>query len=161
MQLLDPFSLIDYNLPAVKISNNTHRETVLWYPSDTESRWLEGKKKFGKDWVYYDSDITYTVNELHYRGPLLSSINNDNFFISYGCSNTFGIGIHLEDTYSDIVSKYLKMKYLNFGVGGGSQNLIWMNSTLAIKNLKHVPKFIIIQWPTTERLASPLLWYHQ
>ena len=107
---------------------------------------------FGKKWKYYDSDFDYQMNSLGYRSVESNDIDNDNFFIAYGCSHTLGEALPINERYSEIVSNQLKIPYLNFGVCGGSPNMLWANNFLFSKNFKFTPKFVIIQWPELERI---------
>jgi hypothetical protein len=126
---------------------------VNWHSGDTEKNWADGCKRFGPSWYYYDKPtIEYAYNSLGYRSPEVDSISKD-FFISFGCSHTLGVGLHLEDTYSYLLAQELKYEYLNFGMGGGAQNIVWANSTAWLTNQQLKPKFVILQWPEIERLT--------
>jgi hypothetical protein len=132
-------------IPLTHLANKTHR----WSPGDTEENWKKTREKFGPTWKYYDDPIEYRFNGLGYRSQ---GNVTDPFFIALGCSYTMGVGIHEEDRYGDVLSKELNMPYMNFGIGGGSQNFVWMNNILLAKNLPQKPKFVIIQWPEIARL---------
>jgi hypothetical protein len=45
------------------------------------------------------------------------------------------------------------MNYLNCGLGGSATNLVWANSIRLVKNLKILPKFVVLQWPSINRLS--------
>ncbi len=145
--------LVDPNLPLIPQLDCAYAN-LQWYPSDTEKLWRKNCKKYGKSWKYYnDTSINYSLNSLGYRGNDVSTIKDNNYFISLGCSHTMGIGLALEDTYSDRLSKKLNMNYLNCGLGGSSTNLLWANSIRLVKNLKILPKFVVLQWPSINRLT--------
>jgi hypothetical protein len=145
--------LIDYNKLSVEIIYLKNK-TLNWYPSDTEELYLHNRKKLGKSWQYYNKDINYLFNDLGYRGPDPQDIIDNNFFITMGCSHTLGMGVPLNETYSHLLAENLNLKYLNFSTGGGSQNLLWTNTCLLVKNLKFVPRFVVCQWPELERYNS-------
>ena len=132
-------------IPLKHLSNQTH----YWSPGDTKENWIKNRKRFGESWRYYNDPITYKFNELGYRSQMYSK---DPFFVALGCSYTMGVGIHEEDRYGDLLSTELNMPYMNFGIGGGSQNFVWMNNILLAKNLPRKPEFVIIQWPEIARL---------
>lgn len=124
-----------------------------WHSGDTEEHWVKNRKRFGPSWNYYNGgNVEYNYNSLGYRSPEITDIHKD-FFISFGCSHTVGIGLAVKETYSHILSNELDLQYLNFAIGGGAQNVVWCNSTLWLKNYKQKPKFVILQWPETERLT--------
>ena len=135
---------------AIKDTFNAGK-TFAWHSGDTEENWKQACKRFGSTWYYYDNPIDYTFNELGYRS---SRADIDKFFLAYGCSHTMGVGIHLEDTYCEVLSKDLKLSYLNFGMPGSAQNLLWANTVLWNKNAQAVPEFVILQWPEVERLTT-------
>lgn len=74
--------------------------------NQAEEKLLDPKK----DWKYY-------INEYNFRNnwDLKSSKKNIGFF---GCSFTFGEGIHNDDMFVNIVSKELDMNPINVGMGG-------------------------------------------
>jgi len=124
-----------------------------WHSGDTEDNWKSACKKFGPNWYYYNKGpITYNYNSIGYRSPEIENTNNK-FFISFGCSHTLGTGLHIEDTYSYVLASQLGMDYLNFGMGGAGQNIVWGNSTRWLQLQTKRPEFVILQWPEAERLT--------
>lgn len=134
-------------IPVTHLAN----KKMLWSAGDDEQNWLKSRKKFGKAWRYYEDPIIYNYNELGYRGSI---VTEGDYFIALGCSYTMGVGIHEQDRYGDLLSKELGMPYMNLGMGGASQNFVWMNNILLARNLINKPKFVIIQWPEIERLNT-------
>jgi hypothetical protein len=136
----------------IKDIYNFHQE-FNWHSADTEQAWKENCKKFGPTWYYYNAEpITYKYNSLGYRSPEITDIKKP-FFISFGCSHTLGTGLHVEDTYSYQLAQELDLQYLNFGMGGAGQNVVWGNSTKWLSAKKPKPEFVILQWPEVERLT--------
>lgn len=125
-----------------------------YHSSDSYDRFIENKKRMPHDWFYNKFDLNYEFNEIGYRSPRLESLADKEFFVVFGCSNTEGIGLRVEDTYSYILSQKLKLPYLNFGRGGASINFIFQANTLFCNFFKKLPKFVIIQWPEPERYAA-------
>jgi hypothetical protein len=134
-------------IPIDHLADQVH----YWNSGDSEDNWKKCRKKFGPSWRYYDDPITYRFNELGYRGQ---SYVKDPFFVTVGCSYTMGVGLHEEDRYGDVLSKELGLSYLNLGMGGASQNFVWINNVLLAKNLPRKPEFVVIQWPEIERLNT-------
>lgn len=129
--------------------------THLYYSSDTLKNYRRSLKQMGDSWKYKDVTIEYKINKMGYRSADIEEITDDNYFVAYGCSHTQGIGLHLDDTYCEVLSKRLGMKYLNLGQGGSSHNYLWFNALLGAKHFKFKPKFVIFQWPEITRLAIP------
>jgi hypothetical protein len=146
------FSLTDFNSPVFKIPHNINKH-VEFYSSDDLKTWKKGRKILGTEWAYYNTEIEYKFNSHGYRSPEIDSIGNDEFFITFGCSHTNGIGVPEGHRYSNLLSSELNIKYLNFGHDGSAQNLIWLNTVLLNKNLKRKPKFVVCQWPSISRLS--------
>jgi len=137
---------------SIAIKDNFNANKVMqWHSGDTEENWKRCRSRFGSDWYYYDKDIEYKFNRLGYRSPDNVA---DKFFLAYGCSHTMGVGLHVDDTYCELLSKDLNLSYLNFGMPGSGQNLLWANNVLWNKNSDLVPKFVILQWPEVERLTT-------
>ena len=128
-------------------------KVFVWHSGDTEANWESACKRFGPSWYYYNKPpITYEYNSIGYRSPEIERVGDD-FFIAFGCSHTLGTGLHVEDTYSVILAKQLNLDYLNFGMGGAAQNIVWGNSTNWLAEQTKKPKFVILQWPEVERLT--------
>ena len=129
-------------------------QTFNWHSADTEEYWRVNRERIGSKWYYYDESntITYNYNSLGYRSPEIKDITRP-FFISFGCSHTLGTGLHIEDTYSYLLSRDLNLDYLNFGMGGAGQNVVWSNSTKWLSANHPKPEFVILQWPEVERLT--------
>lgn len=119
--------------------------------SDSEELYLKNLERFGNTWRYANRPIFYKRNRLGYRCKELSEIDNDNFFLTLGCSHTEGSGHFLEDTWPYLVSDMLHMDYLNHAKGGGGPDLVYINSVLFLKNSPVKPKFVVIQWPDPAR----------
>jgi len=136
---------------AIPDTHNANK-VYFWHSGDTEENWKKGQKRFGPAWRYYNDPIEYKFNSLGYRGPEPSEVT-DKHFIALGCSHTAGIGVHIQDTYCEVLSRELNLSYMNFGFPGGAQNLIWTNATLIAKNSNQLPEFVVLQWPEIERLT--------
>jgi len=78
-----------------------------------------------KDWKYY-------INEYNFRNSweLESTKPKIGFF---GCSYTFGEGIHNDDMFVNIVSKELNMNPFNLGIGGAGSERIARTFAAAVK----------------------------
>jgi hypothetical protein len=90
---------------------------------------------------WFDKKITYQFNSHGYRGSEIDATGD--YFMSVGCSFTFGTAIQTEQRYTDIVAEKIGLKSYNFGVQGGCDDtsfrllLTWLD--------KLTPKFLIFQ----------------
>lgn len=94
-----------------------------------------------KDAGWFDKKITYQFNSIGYRGPEV--VDTGDYFMSVGCSFTFGTAIQTEQRYTDIIAEKTGLKSYNFGVQGGCDDtsfrlaLTWLD--------KLTPQFLIFQ----------------
>lgn len=116
----------------LKVENNTLRgkpnSTFLWYSRDDEETFKVNLKKYPTDptLLYYKKNpIKYTVNSNKFRTPDEFTLKETgNLFL--GCSHTYGIGLHLEDTWAYKVNKTLGGKFWNLGYPGSSLQMSFL-----------------------------------
>jgi len=142
------------NIPFFKITKDPF-DVYKWAGFD-ENQWNKIKKTKDTDWRYTNLNnepITYNVNSCGYRTYEFKF--DEDYIIVCGCSNTYGLYLHEEDRYSNIIEKITGIKTYNLGINGGSANIIMMNiCTLLTSDVKK-PKAIVIQWPKHMRLNFP------
>ena len=94
--------------------------TYSWIPMDTKELFEKNLKDNPLDEslnYYLQNPIKYELNNYGFRTPDdFNSEDEGNVFL--GCSHTFGIGHHLENTWSYKVNKYVGGKFWNLGIGG-------------------------------------------
>jgi hypothetical protein len=115
-----------------------------WFPMDTQKLFEDNVKKFptNKSLIHYsENKILYDLNRFGFRTDAnFDEHESGNIFL--GCSHTFGIGHHLENTWSYKVNKEIGGSFFNLGSPGlGIQNSVrllqyWSNK-LNIKNIFH------------------------
>ena len=66
---------------------------------------------------WFDKKISYQFNSHGFRSPEFDT--SGNYFISVGCSFTFGTAIQAEQRYADIVAKQTGLTSYNLGIQGG------------------------------------------
>lgn len=123
--------------------------------------------KFNGDFIGLDevnSSVTYTgvdhknieykLNSLGHRCKDLSEINLDEYILFAGCSNTFGIGLDLENTYPYLVSKKLNCDYYNLSISGTGIDVLEYNLLTWFLTIKQKPKALIVQWPDHSRFLN-------
>jgi len=103
------------------------------------------------DWIYRNKKIFYKHNSYGHRSVEPSELGNE-FFITAGCSMTYGQSLALEDTWPYRLSQKIKMPYYNLGLGAAGVDLTSLNLSLWFKNIKLKPKFIVILWPESHRM---------
>lgn len=90
---------------------------------------------------WLDQQITYQFNRQGFRSVEFDSAVD--YFVSAGCSFTFGTAIQTQQRYTDIVAKQLGLTSYNLGTQGGSDDtsvrllLTWLG--------RLTPKFVIYQ----------------
>jgi|AntAceMinimDraft_12_1070368.scaffolds.fasta_scaffold92314_2 hypothetical protein len=134
---------------------------------DDEKTYLDNLKRMPMDWIWRTKKINYTTNSDGFRTKEISNINLDNYFLSFGDSTTFGIGLSNEDTYTSLISKSLNVEGINLGIPGAGTDIIYYNFLTFMEHISVNPKFIIIVWPNLFRKswfredADPYLWIPQ
>ena len=90
---------------------------------------------------WLDQKITYQFNRQGFRSAEFDA--SSDYFISVGCSFTFGTAIQTQQRYTDIVADQLDLTCYNLGIQGGSDDtsvrllLTWLDQLN--------PKFVIYQ----------------
>ena len=94
------------------VFGKTHQSTKQGFELLASNQAEEELLDPNTDWKYY-------INEYNFRNEwdLVSKKETIGFF---GCSFTFGEGIHNDDMFVNIISKTLDMNPINVGVGGTS-----------------------------------------
>lgn len=129
-----------------QIMMNSYRQpnmVLKWYGFDSEQRFEQNRGHY-----LYDADsIEYRFNQYGYRGE---DFRLDERFIlmSVGCSNTEGIGLPQEHTYSSRLASLLGTDMyvmdMNLGQGGASNQKIAARAYRMAVLVK--PDFLILQW---------------
>lgn len=136
-----------YNSPSIKCYPHTLGVFEHdWYPSDTEQKFTQNLKKFPDSRTlnyYLENPIKYILNSDYFRTHSeLGSGKSGNVFL--GCSHTFGIGLHLEDTWAYKVNQKIGGEFYNLGIPGGSIQNIFINFAHNISRLNIQNVFIYL-----------------
>lgn len=149
---------IAYN-PGLANQNHKDFDVESAGPEFHENLKLLDKTK----WFYTNKSIDYIHNEYGYRSDSLEEIKTgDEYILTFGCSYSYGYGLHYEDTYSYKVSKHHNCKNINLSVCGTGIGFHKLNTTLFLNYLNvnslKFPKLVIYQYPswTRMRLSTPL-----
>jgi hypothetical protein len=110
------------------------------------------KKELGPNWAYYDykrDPIVTTRNKFGYRSK--TEYPTDEYYLSLGCSNTFGQYLHLRDVASNKLEHILNTPVINLGICGGGANAMGLNIQKLMMSDYPKPKAIFAQWPQVHR----------
>lgn len=139
--------------PIIKVGDAA--ENLIWGLGDLK-RFRKIRKKKGKTWKYFNLEkepITYTKNSLGYRTHEFEF--SGQYIMAFGCSNTYGLHLHEQDRYTNLLEKETGIRTFNIGIPGGSANMIMMNVASLLASGVQLPQTIIIQWPLFMRLNLP------
>lgn len=101
-------------------------------------------------------EVDYHFNEFGYRKTGREYEDGPRVF-TFGCSLTFGTGISVCDTWSNILterlSKYYGQKFSlwNFAQGGASNDFITRSVFYQLQDIDNKPKIVIIQFTLSDR----------
>lgn len=124
-------------------------QVLNFYGTDSQERYLANLKD--KEWGYKDSVISYVFNNQGLRmNKNIEDVSKD-YFISFGCSHTVGVGLALEDTWPYQVSKNCGIDYINSAVVGSSVKLNAVNFFNMLNTVDVLPKAVIFAWPSSTR----------
>ena len=142
---------MSYNL--IKVSEAYNAEN---FPhSDDYKRWSKQRKIQGKKWKYWnleDNPIYFKTNSMGYRTHNFDFKNDKEYIMTFGCSNTYGLYLHEQERYSNLIEAATGIKTYNLGICGGSANMILMNVSNFLYTVEKKPVAIIIQWPDLMRI---------
>ena len=120
------------------------------FNSDSESLFQENLQSQSADWIYRTKEIVYERNEFGHRSKSVVDIDSD-FILVTGCSYAEGIGLASKDTFASVVATQLGLDYYNLALASSGPDLIYHNLSLWFKNIKKIPKYVIIQQTFPDR----------
>lgn len=106
-------------------------------------------------WFYTNKRIPYQLNEYGYRSDKLSSIDDSDYILTFGCSYSYGTGLFYEDTYSYKLANKLNLKNINLAIPGGGISEMVYNTILFDNNFTNIrlPKYVVYQYPSDYRVT--------
>jgi hypothetical protein len=128
-------------------------KTVYWDGTDSKKWYKENLKHNTQKYLlekynFIDKKIEYKFNKQGFR---CDEFAKEDSIIFLGCSNTFGTGLNLQDTFSQKVADKYKLKNYNLGIAGGSNDSCFRVGYNWIPLLK--PKFVVYGQPQQHRLS--------
>lgn len=118
---------------------------------DDEETFKQNLKTMPDGWIWRDKEITYQTNSFGYRTLAINDIDVDNYFLSLGDSNVFGVGLSNELIFTSVLSKHTGVNGINLGIPGCSTDFIFSNIVNSLETFQKKPKFILIAWPNLYR----------
>jgi len=118
---------------------------------DDQETFSQNLKTMPEGWIWRDKEIIYQTNNLGYRTSPFEEINVDNYFLSLGDSNVFGVGLPNELTFTSVLSKQIGVNGINLGAIGCGTDFILFNIINSLETFQKKPKFILIAWPNLYR----------
>ena len=151
--------MLQYSSKYPLLKTSLAGRTFEFTDANEEKEYLANKKKLGDSWHYYDNPIEYKHNKFGYRSIELEELKN-NFVLAFGCSYTYGFGLHLKDLWVHRLAKELKTTYLNLAVSGTGPELVFYNTVLFSEYCRKnniAPSVVSIQWSFDSRAGY---WYN-
>jgi len=138
---------IHKNCPIIQNITKANK-TLNFVSCDTEELYTKNKNELGPEWYYYDKEIKYKYNSWGYRTNEFDDLKDD-YFVSFGCSFTEGIGLAEENMWVNKLSKELDIDSFNLAQGGTGVDFSTTNTILLVdylrNNKKRLPKFVVYQ----------------
>ena len=123
---------------------------LKWLPSDTEELYQENlikRKSLLEKYDWLSTEIDYTFNSDGFRSREFSTHTGGVMFL--GCSYTFGIGLPLEQTFPQLVSRELGLECLNLGLPASSNDTAFRLADTWIEKLN--PSTVVLLSPAETR----------
>ena len=142
----------------LKLNREPHK---VYYDEDIDPRYpkdayIQNLDKLNLDkWFYANKRIPYKTNEYGYRSDKLSSIDDSDYILTFGCSYSYGTGLFYEDTYSYKLANKLNLKNINLAIPGGGISEMVYNTILFDNNFTNIrlPKYVVYQYPNDYRVT--------
>ena len=110
--------------------------------------YVESNSELGSDWFYHSSkpenQPVYEYNSVGHRTPFeLKTLPDRKFGVAIGCSVTEGIGLKLETTYHQEISRRVGFPIYNCGIGAAGNDISHWNFMQIMRRYR--PALVIIQ----------------
>ena len=141
--------MISDNCPIIERLPSGNPDLPNFNSTDTARSFNKNLKRSSADWYYRNTPIYYSFNSWGYRTVEYDSLDQD-FILCFGCSQTEGIGLRVEDRWSDCLAQRLGCSVYNAGLEGQGADVQMYNSLLWAKSLR-LPRAVYVQWPSPYR----------
>jgi hypothetical protein len=109
---------------------------------------LKNNRELLEKYNWIDRQFTYKFNSHGFRSDEFS---HDSSIMFFGCSNTVGIGLPLEDTWAYQVAKKLDLKCFNLAIGATGPDTSFRLANHYIPQIK--PKIVVYAEPHPSRFS--------
>lgn len=135
-----------FNEISIGYQDEVAGKTFDWFGEDTVENFKQhcndpAKRQLIARAGWLDQKITYQFNRQGFRSAEFDE--SGDYFISVGCSFTFGTAIQTQQRYTDIVANELELTCYNLGIQGGSDDTSFRLLLTWLDQLN--PKFVIYQ----------------
>lgn len=141
-----------FNEITIAYQDEVAGKTFDWLGEDNAENFQQhcndpAKRQLLEQAGWLDQKITYQFNRQGFRSAEFDT--SSDYFISVGCSFTFGTAIQTQQRYTDIMADQLDLTCYNLGIQGGSDDtsvrllLTWLDQLN--------PKFVIYQSTFAQR----------
>lgn len=120
--------------------------------TDTIREFSANLRKQPADWVYRKLRIEYLYNSLGHRAKEPDKLK-PNFIMFTGCSQTEGVGLPVESTYSSLIAEKFRSDYYNIALGGTGPDVVYYNLKKWFESKLPKPRLVVIQWPEPLRYS--------
>jgi hypothetical protein len=98
-------------------------------------------------------EIEYRYNSMGFRGA--EPEQGKPCYVSFGDSNTVGVGLHLHQAYPELIAKHFDVAHYSFAKQGIDAASVFRNIHLFFKNNMHSldVKFMTVLWPVWDRFT--------
>lgn len=139
-------------ISAIHGSSNYANTTQLWMGLDNEETYNDNIKKSFEQMLelgWVDTKIEYKMNSRGFRAIEFNNLPGK-YFLTLGCSHTYGIGINYNDTWTNVLANQLNIAGLNLGTPGAAMLTCYrtLKNYLSILN----PEFVVLQGPSINRV---------
>jgi len=135
------------------IGNEFCNMDLKFINGDDEHLYNKNLEKQPIDWIYRNSKVVYSHNDLGHRSKHTTNLNFDDYILFTGCSHTYGLGLKLDTTYVYKLAHYLKKDYYNLSLPSTGIDVLTYNLLSWITKFPK-PKHIFIQWPEELRFLT-------
>lgn len=138
------FDKVGDNLEHIPLEpGSDYNKKFKWYPSDSEDTFKNnikddtGKKLMRKlGWLDDNNipkDIFYNINECGFRCKNFSTVQNPGI-MTLGCSFTFGVGLPIEDTFTQKVADHFDLENFNLSTPGRGLDFLSLYVSLFLQH---------------------------
>ena len=99
--------------------SNNYPVVSQWLGTDNLENFLKQSREHQQHWQNQEP-ILYDINKYGFRSDDFPEEECRDSITFIGCSNTVGVGIQKEKSWTTLLAKRLNLKEINLGIGGGS-----------------------------------------